>query len=288
MNKNQLKYLIDALLFICLIGLAGVGFLQGLVLAEGPVEDVSRKYFMGLHTHQWGHIHFYISIAFTILIIIHLILSWSWIKATSKKIFKSKWGAALAGMVIVSLLIPLIFWAFSLKHADKYAEFGTGSGRGRNLVLSERQVSKESLRPQEKSEPKVTQKETQEAPEVEQEVPKVEVVELPIRKKESAQRKESAEKGESLYRGRQEQEEEPRLIRGRLDEHDTGILITGQTTLLELEKSTGIPKSAILREMGLPTHIPNSENLGRLKRRYNFTMQELRDKIGELLSKKIK
>jgi hypothetical protein len=285
MNKNHLKYLIDSLLFICLIGLAGIGFLQGLVLAEGPVEDVSKKYFMGLHTHQWGHIHFYISIAFTVLIIIHLILSWNWIKATSKKIFKNKWGTALIGMVVIALVIPLIFWAFSLQNAEKYAEYGTRSGRGRNINLTEKQVKGEAAFQKIKSEPKNIEKETQEPP-------KKEIFESPlqdeepVQKEESVQEEKSIKREESLHEGRQEHEEEPRLTRGRLDEHETGILITGQTTLLELERSTGISKSTILREMGLPTHIPYSESLGRLKRRYNFTMQELRDKIETLLKKK--
>jgi len=258
MDKNRLKYLIDALLFICMVGLAGIGYLQGFFLAEGPVEDVTRKYFMGLHTHQWGHIHFYISLAFSVLIIIHLILSWNWIKATSKKIFKNKWGTALVGMVIVSLLIPLIFWAFSLPHVDEYAEYGTRSGRGRNINLPERQVKGESAL-------------SQAAP--------------PVQKEESTQKEGLAQREQTLHEEKEEHEE-PRLTRGRLEEQETGILITGQTTLYELERLTEIPKSAILKEMGLPTNIPSSESLGRLKRRYNFTMQELRDKIEALIKKK--
>jgi len=278
MDKNRLKYLIDALLFICMVGLAGIGYLQGFFLAEGPVDDVTRKYFMGLHTHQWGHIHFYISLAFSVLIIIHLILSWSWIKATSKKIFKNKWGTALAGMVIVSLLIPLIFWAFSLQHADEYAEFGTRSGRGRNLNLPERQVKGEAVLPQKRPETKTTEKRTQELPEAEEAAP-------PVQKEESTQKQRSVQQEQTLHEER-EGHEEARLTRGRLDEQETGILITGQMTLYELEREIGISKSTLLKEMGLPTNIPSSESLGRLKRRYNFTMQELRDKIEELLRKK--
>jgi len=299
MDKNRLKYLIDALLFICMVGLAGIGYLQGFFLAEGPVEDVTRKYFMGLHTHQWGHIHFYISLAFSVLIIIHLILSWNWIKATSKKIFKNKWGTALVGMVIVSLLIPLIFWAFSLPHVDEYAEYGTGGGRGlgRKIALSEEQAQKENTAPRSYNTPKNTQKEYQKSPEKE-------LVESPVKKEEPVEIKEHGQKGESmkgeefiqkeeqlreeehLHEGRQEHEGEQRLTRGRLEEYETGILITGQTTLLELEQLTEIPKATILKEMGLPTDIPYRESLGRLKRRYNFTMQELRDKIEALIRKK--
>lgn len=295
MNKNDLKYLIDALLFICMVGLAGIGYLQGFFLAEGPVADISKKYFLGLHTHQWGHIHLYISIAFTVLIVIHLILSWNWIKACSKRIFKNKWGAALVGMVIASLLIPLIFWAFSIQHADEYAEFGTGGGRGlgRKIALSEEQAQKETTAPRAYN----TQKEYQKSIEKK-------LAEAPVKKEEPVEIKESGQKSESLkgeefiqkeeqpreeehlHEGRQEHEGEQRLTRGRLEEYETGILITGQTTLLELEQLTEIPKATILKEMGLPTDIPYRESLGRLKRRYNFTMQELRDKIEALIRKK--
>ncbi len=273
MNKNRLKYFIDALLFICIVGLAGIGFLQGFFLAEGPVADISKKYFLGLHTHQWGHLHFYISIAFAVLIIIHLILSWSWIKATTKKIFKKGWGTALIGMVVISLLVPLILWAFSIKNAEKYAEFGTRSGRGRNIVVTEKQVKGEPVITEKKNQP-LQKKEAGEQP-----------VQPPAQQQEPVQREGSLHKKESVHEGSQEHEEKPKLTRGRLDEHETGILITGQTTLRELEEKTGIPKSTILKEMGIPTNIPYSESLGRLKRRYNFTMQELRDKIEALLKK---
>lgn len=281
MDKNNLKYLIDALLFICMVGLAGIGFLQGLVLEEGPVADVSKKYFMGLHTHQWGHIHFYISIAFTVLIIIHLILSWKWIKACSKRIFKNKWGTALIGMVVISLLIPLIFWAFSLQNAEKYAEYGTGGGRGlgRKIALSEKQAQEKYILP----ETKITEKETKE--QEPQDLPKTELVEPPVEKEESTQKEEQLLQEEHLHEGLHEHAGEQRLTRGRLEEQQSGILITGQTTLLELERLTGISKSTLLEKMGLPTNIPSGESLGRLKRKYNFTMQELRDKIGALLKK---
>jgi len=273
MDKIRLKYLTDALLFICIVGLAGIGFLQGFFLTEGPVADLSKKYFLGLHTHQWGHLHFYISIAFAVLVIIHLILSWNWIKATTKKIFKKGWGTALIGIVVLSLLLPLILWLFSTKFAEKYAEFGTRSGRGRNIVVTEKQVKGEPVIPKKISQP-LQIKKTEDP-----------LVQQRVSKQEPVQREESVPKAESVHKGSQEHEEEPKLTRGRLDEHETGILITGQTSLRELEEKTGIPKSTILKEMGIPTNIPYSETLGRLKRRYNFTMQELRDKIEILLKK---
>jgi hypothetical protein len=253
MDKSKWKYLIDVLLFFCMVGLAGIGYLKGLVLKEGPVVDVSQKYFMGLHSHQWGHIHFYISIAFTVLIIIHIILNWNWIKSCTKKIFKKSWGGALIGICVVSLLIPLIIWAFSPKYSEKYAEFGTRSGRGRTIPLRE-----------EIKLPKNTANQSQQA----------------VQKEKPIDQRESETEGGQLH------EDEREFTRGRLESEGTGVLITGQMTLLELEERTGIPKSTILKELGLPASVPYNESLGRLKRRYNFTMQELRDKIEAFIKKK--
>jgi hypothetical protein len=275
-DKNKLKYFIDALLFVFMIGIILIGFVQGLFLAEGPVADISKKYFLGLHAHQWGHIHFYISIAFTLFFIIHLILSWGWIKAMTKKIFKKSWKTALVGIAVISLLIPLIFWSFSTKNAEKYAGYGAGGGRdlGRSSALSEKQVKKET-------DLAASQQETP--------VINVELSSLPKKEQpsqETAAGEETAREESHLQEGRGLYEERQRVTRGRLDEHGTGILITGQMTLLELEKVTGIPKSTILKEMGLPADIPYSESLGRLRRRFMFTMQELRDKIEALMIKK--
>ena len=281
-DKNKLKYLIDAFLFVFMIGLILIGFVEGLFLAEGPVADISKKYFLGLHTHQWGHIHFYISIAFTLFFIIHLIISWGWIKAMTKKIFKKSWKTALVGIGVISLLIPLIFWSFSIKNAEKYAGYGTGGGRGleRNTALSEKQIKKETDLAAPQQETPVINVELFSLPKKEQQSQKTPAGEETAREESHLQEGGGLQEGRGLYERRQ------RITRGRLDEHGTGILITGQMTLLELEKVTGIPKSTILKEMGLPTDIPYSESLGRLRRRFMFNMQELRDKIEALMIKK--
>lgn len=61
MKKSDWQYLVDTLLFICIIGIAFIGILMGLVLPRGPQASESAKYFLGLHRHQWGNIHFSLS-----------------------------------------------------------------------------------------------------------------------------------------------------------------------------------------------------------------------------------
>jgi hypothetical protein len=52
--------------------------------------------------------------------------------------------------------------------------------------------------------------------------------------------------------------------------------IDGTKTLGEVERSTGVPASIILKELGLPPDLPTDERLGRLRKRYDFQVHDIR------------
>ncbi len=103
MKKTTWKYLVDTLLFISITGIAFIGILMAFFLAEGPTSQAreSEKYFLSLHRHQWGDIHLYLSLAFTALVVIHLILEWSWIKGETRQLFKKAWVPILVFMTLM-------------------------------------------------------------------------------------------------------------------------------------------------------------------------------------------
>jgi len=82
------------------------------------------------------------------------------------------------------------------------------------------------------------------------------------------------------------EEHKQRLVKGRMAEVPSGILITGRMTLYDLEKITGIPARKIADELGIPPHAPLNEQLGRLRKRYFFTMQQVRDVVASLMKKR--
>jgi len=129
MNRNSWKYLIDSLLFICFVGIIFTGILMGLFIPKGPAVAESSKYFLGLHRHDWGNIHFYLSIAFVILTVVHLGLNWSWIKCRAGQIFKKGWTVALILTALAPVLILFIFWSFYPRPAASYIGYGYGAGR---------------------------------------------------------------------------------------------------------------------------------------------------------------
>ena len=124
MKKSDWQYLIDTLLFLSIVGIALIGFLMGLVIPKGPTAPESTKYFLGLHRHQWGNIHFYLSIAFVVFVTVHVLLSWKWIKNKSRQIFKNRWNAALTCTAVASVLLIFLFWALYPKVPGAYRDYG--------------------------------------------------------------------------------------------------------------------------------------------------------------------
>jgi hypothetical protein len=324
MKKSDWQYLIDSLLFINIFGIVIIGFLLGLVIPKGSTVTESEKFFLGLHRHDWGDIHFFLSIAFTALVIIHLIFSWKWIKGKAKQIFKRIWRMSLILILFLALLTPLLIWNFSPKYAEKYSNHGFGQ-RKRDFALG----SPEAFLPQEgEGDIVVTGQMTLADLEKATGIPAQTVIEkldLPKRTKpeetfgqlkkrygfqlqdvrdiiskligvsSSTQEKIETEPEYDVPLKTSavpvlqkevktdEEEHEDKITRGHSAEDLSGILITGQMTLKDIEKQTGIPALSLVEKLGLPSTVPLNERLGRLQRMYPITIQDVRDVVSVLL-----
>lgn len=65
------------------------------------------------------------------------------------------------------------------------------------------------------------------------------------------------------------------------------VEINGRMSLADVEKATGISAKKIAQGLGLPQDAPLDQNLGQLRRRYNFEMQQVRDLVTKLSGGKI-
>ncbi|MFW6136856.1 MAG: DUF4405 domain-containing protein [Candidatus Aminicenantaceae bacterium] len=249
MKKSNLKYIVDLAMFLCVTGVAGIGILMGFFLAEGPTVREQDKYFLSLHRHQWGEIHLSLSVVFTFLIMLHLFLNWKWVKCKTRDLFKSGWKTVLIAAAVLAILIPLIFWAFFPKYPPEYFDYGRGGGRSLGTVPSQIQPQEEPNRQEEPARP---------------------LSERPRRNAQTPARDE-------------ETEHEEMLVHGRLETGPEGIVLHGQMTMQDVIGQTGIPYEKIASAIDLPARIPLQESLGRLRRRYGFTMLELRDTIEKII-----
>jgi len=264
MKQPDWRYLVDALLFICLVGMVFIGILLGLVISEGPISSGGSKYFLGLHRHQWGDIHAYLSIAFVVLMVIHLVLSWKWITAKTRQIFKRGAAPALISITALPFALLLLFWAITPKDADIFRSYGAGAGEGQRTQW---------VQPREAPPP----------------------VEEPVKEVEIRPARETPPPPEEGVRQDDLRDAERPAVRAvepehfREEEHHAqvgSITITGQHTLGDLEKATGIPARTIARGLGLPEAVPMNETLGRLRRLYGFEIQDVRDLVARLLKER--
>lgn len=76
MKRSKLNFIFDAIAFAGFVFLATTGVLMRYVLPPGSKRF---KTIWGLDRHEWGDIHFWISVVFLGLLAMHLLLHWRWI-----------------------------------------------------------------------------------------------------------------------------------------------------------------------------------------------------------------
>ena len=148
MNKARLNFVIDALMFICLMAIAGLGFLMHYILPPGRRVHAlySRNVdltWLGWDRHDWGEIHLYLAFALLGLLAVHLILHWSMIVGLCARLLpdaKRRHWVVLAFLVIALLLI---YFPFLI--TPEVRERGGGGGRGLGRHRSQAGVSGQRL-----------------------------------------------------------------------------------------------------------------------------------------------
>jgi len=106
MLRSTVNFILDSVSFLNLLGLIFTGFIIKYILPPGsgrgygrgfrggrggeaaPVEQIRQ--FLSLGRHDWGDVHFYLAVVFVVLMIIHVILHWTWIECYVKSVV-SRW-----------------------------------------------------------------------------------------------------------------------------------------------------------------------------------------------------
>ncbi len=71
-----------------------------------PVGSGHTRALWGLDRHGWGHVHFWIAIAFCVATVVHVVLHWGWITCVVRwdTRGRSKGRAVLALIAVIALL----------------------------------------------------------------------------------------------------------------------------------------------------------------------------------------
>ena len=90
MKRSSLNFIVDLVSFIDLLGIVFTGLIMEYILPPGT-GGRGRDFHGGqgreqikdlwsMTRHEWGDIHFGLAVLFVALMIVHIILHWSWIK----------------------------------------------------------------------------------------------------------------------------------------------------------------------------------------------------------------
>ncbi len=97
------------MLFIDISSIAALGLLLGFVIPRGNAFQ-SDKYFLGLHRHQWGDIHLYLSLFLLVLLVIHIWFNWTWIVQSAERYFGSRRKNFLWVLSCAWIIVLFIGW----------------------------------------------------------------------------------------------------------------------------------------------------------------------------------
>ena len=134
MDKPKLNFVIDAVMFLSLMAMAGLGFLMRYVLPSG--RDARAAYgsnlqfsWVGWDRHDWGDIHLYLALAFLTLLVLHTILHWSQILGLFQRLVPNpRWRSRIA-IIFLLLSLLLIYFPFLITPDSKARGRGAGGHR---------------------------------------------------------------------------------------------------------------------------------------------------------------
>lgn len=133
-DKTKINLVIDAIMLILLMAIAGFGFLIKYVLVPGFKRNALYNgdvelYYMGLERHEWGSIHLWLSFVFLALMILHIILHWKMITCIFRQMVTGKISriviAVFTGLLAIFFALAPFFVKpevvpFQVKHTHKH------------------------------------------------------------------------------------------------------------------------------------------------------------------------
>jgi len=197
MKRTSLNFLIDVGAFVGFVVLTTTGVLMRYILPPGSGHYST---IWSLDRHEWGGIHFWISVVFFLTLALHLILHWRWI--VSFVTGRPREGSGFrAGLGIVGLVTVI-----ALGIAPLLAPVGRDtSGKGASSLSSH------------------------------------------------------------MY---------------------ADISIRGSMTLKDVEETSGVPGSYVIKSLSLPETTSKEERLGSLKRQYGFEINDVREIVKNYKDRK--
>jgi len=97
MNKN---IALNVLAYFCFCVMAGTG-----LLLEFRLDEDTSGTILGIASEDWGDIHEWVAYLFVMVVVLHLILHWTWIKMLAARHLWSTVMGLAAGVCVIGVLL---------------------------------------------------------------------------------------------------------------------------------------------------------------------------------------
>lgn len=131
MKRTHFNFIIDAIAFAGFVFLTTTGVLMRYLLPPGSGRFAT---IWGLDRHQWGAIHFWVSVVFFAILALHLLLHWRWIVGFLSGRMTEGSGLRL-GLGLVGALTLIAFAA-----APLIAPVEISGAPGKQIQRSDREI----------------------------------------------------------------------------------------------------------------------------------------------------
>jgi hypothetical protein len=89
-NRSRLNFVVDLTFFVLLLAMLETGLIVRYVLppGSGGRGRGGGLSLLGLGRHEWGTVHFWLSIALLTVLLLHMVLHWGWVHSVAVRWFR--------------------------------------------------------------------------------------------------------------------------------------------------------------------------------------------------------
>lgn len=248
MKRANLNFIINALMFISMSAILGIGLLIKYTLVSGQERwakygDNVEMLMFGLDRHQWGKIHLIIGFVLIALLILHIILHWKCIVSVYHKLIQRKYISTIIAVLFAVICALFIFFPFLIKPNITSFEHGRGGQEMHSNINSNNNM--DSNRHNNKI---------------------------------------ATENISEHQTVKKHKNQDDKTIKNH-KHSNLEIEIRGYMTLNEISKKCKVPADVIKSKLNIPKSFSNDQKVNRLRRDYNIEMHQIKDVIRDYKEK---
>ncbi|MFC2120893.1 DUF4405 domain-containing protein [Bacteroidota bacterium] len=245
LNNSKINFIIDILLFMVMIPVAAIGIIIKIILIPGSERwikygDNVELYIWGMDRHQWGTIHLIFSLIMIGLFVLHIIFHWKLIINWFKRFIRKETFRIPLFIFLTAFIVICWILPFVIKPEIEYGVHGVGDGIKRQLY--NKGISQEKI----------------------DEIPDNSSVQ---------------NKGQGQARLKNEKRKMDSVVFSGHNDLIDSIDVRGSMSLSYIAEKYNIPAEYIKGKLDIPESEPSKQNMGSLRRKYGFHMDDVREII---------